>query len=328
MLRTIWVLTTGGTIASLREPDGKVRAAVHGKDLLKTVEGLGSDWTIQGEELGLEGSYNFDINFLDTLIHRIRALCQDPDTAGIVVTQGTDTMEETAWATYFFNPSAVPVIFTGAQRSAAVSDSDGPRNLRQAVLAASHPAMTGTRSVIVFGGAILSGLWATKRHTQHLQPYGNPDSGPLGQIDDQGLTLMAKDQPVDSAWATLQPIWAHHVLVVPMMLGLTGDWLLEMADHGLQGLVLEAFGIGNANRSVAAAVSELIRRQIPVVVTSRCGAGTVRAVYGNGGGADLVQAGAVMAGYLPSSKARLLLMLLIGNQIAPTQIPEFFAAFQ
>lgn len=321
----VCILTTGGTIASTPQGPHGVVAQVPGTAFRQWLGD--SSPGIEVEELTLQGSYNFDLAFVNQLIRAIHQVAQREAVEGIVVTQGTDTMEETAFAAHVLNRSHLPVVFTGAQRAAHTPDADGPRNLLHAVQVARHEAFRQARSLIVFGGEIVSGLWAVKAHTSRLQPYESL-TGKLGMIEDDGHIKVLSSDPSAMRYEALESQWEPSVVVVPMMLGLSGEVLWRLMEGGIKGFVLEAFGLGNANRSVVDAVGALTQRQIPVVVTSRCRHGGVRPVYGNGGGVDLAHQGAIFAGYLPASKARMLLALLLGNHVPVDDIPSYFIEFQ
>ncbi|WP_053958213.1 asparaginase [Sulfobacillus thermosulfidooxidans] len=320
----IHIITTGGTIASTGTNHGIVQAQIPGSVLTSELTTSSSDLIVH--ELSLEGSYNFDFVFLNRLLTTIESLTHLPNCQGIVVSQGTDTMEETAWTVYLFNHTNVPVVFTGAQRAADIPDTDGPRNLRHAIYVARQSKFQFSRSLIVFGSQVLSGLWAIKRHTTSLQPYASA-SGVIAAFDESDALSIFQDKPISLSLPPLKRHWMESIAVLPMMLGLSGDLLLHMARNGVKGIVLEGFGLGNANRSVAHAVSQLTEQNIPVVITSRCREGPARPVYGNGGGADLQQRGAIFAGHLPASKARLYLSLLLGNGIPINQLAEHFQPF-
>ena len=227
--------------------------------------------------------------------------------AGVVVTHGTDTMEETAYLTDLLYAGNKPVVFTGAQRNAAETDTDGPRNLRDAVRVAASPSAGGIGAVVVMGGSIEGSREATKVHTTDPRAFASPGYGPVGTVTDEGVYIFhPRTRPVNLAQEIEK---LPRVDLVKLTAGADGAFLRAAREAGAGGIVVEAFGIGNANHEVLDEVRESVRNDVPVVVASRCPEGRVSPVYGNGGGYDLREAGAVFGGSLSGQKARLLLMV-------------------
>ena len=302
------VLTTGGTIASRPGPSGGVVAAADGDELLSAVPGLEEVADVRVEDLFKVGGYLMTPANMLTVANRVRELDADPDIAGFVVTHGTDTMEETAYLTDLVYAGDKPVVFTGAQRNATEPDTDGPRNLRDAVgVAAASPASRGLGAVIVMGGSIEGARETTKTHTTDPRAFTSPGHGPVGAVTDGTVRVFhPRSRPENLA---------HELSVLPrvdlikLVAGADGTFLKAAREAGAGGIVVEAFGIGNANHEILEEVPESGRNGVPVVVVSRCPEGRAAPVYGNGGGYDLHRAGAVFGGSLAGQKARILLMI-------------------
>ena len=299
------VLTTGGTIASRPSPSGGVVAAAGGDELLSAVPGLEEVADVRVEDLFKVGGYLMTLANMLTVANRIRELDADPDIEGFVVTHGTDTMEETAYLTDLVYAGDKPVVFTGAQRNAAEPDTDGPRNLRDAVAVAASPASRGLGAIIVMGGSIEGAREAIKTHTTDPRAFTSPGHGPVGAVTDGTVRVFhPRSRPENLA---------HEMSVLPrvdlikLVAGADGTFLRAAREAGAAGIVVEAFGIGNANHEVLEEVQRSLRDDVPVVVVSRCPEGRVFPVYGNGGGYDLREAGAIFGGSLSGQKARLLL---------------------
>jgi L-asparaginase len=305
LLPLVRVITTGGTIAS-RPTAGGFVATTPGADLLAAVPRLGEVARIQVEELFRIGSYQITVEQMLALAVRVRGAAREPGVAGVVVTHGTDTMEESAYLADLLYAGDAPVVFTGAQRGADVPDSDGPRNVLDAVRVAAAPAARGIGVVIAMGGRIDAARDATKVHTRALRAFGSPDHGPLGEITGDAVHLYRRRDRPDN----LAALDAVEPRVVLIRLGAGMDGLLVHAacEAGQQGIVIECFGIGDANPPIAAAVERSTAAGVAVVVVSRCPAGDAAPVYGSGGGVDLARAGAIFGGNLRGPKARILLM--------------------
>jgi L-asparaginase len=308
----VMVLTTGGTIASRPDPSGGVIAAASGEELLSAVPDLEEVAEVRVEDLFKIGGYLMKPENMMEVAQRVRELDSDPDIAGFVITHGTDTMEETAYLTDLLYAGDKPVVFTGAQRNAAEPDTDGPRNLRDAVRVAASPNTRGLGAVIVMGGSIEGAREATKVHTTDPRAFSSPGYGPAGAVTDEGVYIFhPRTRPAN---LTHESPHLSRVDLVKLVAGVDGTFLRAAREAGTSGIVVEAFGIGNANHAVLEEVRKSIRDDVPVMVVSRCPEGRAAPIYGNGGGYDLREAGAIFGGSLSGQKARLLLM--VGLSIA------------
>jgi L-asparaginase len=322
MSSRVVVLTTGGTIASNHDvQSGSVQVRLDAGALLASVAKDGLP-TIEARGIFFKSSFALTLDDGLAIVGAIKAELARADVAGVVVTHGTDTMEETAFLADLLIEPGKPVVFTGAQLAADHLGADGPRNLADAIRVAAAPAAIGLGTLIVFDGDILAARDATKRHTSRLHAFEAPGRGPLGIVD-RGSVHMTRRPAA-------YPRLAVDALVEPVdLLTLAmggGDRLLRAAvETGARGIVLNATGRGNAAPAITAYVAELIAGGLPVVITSRCGEGRVAPVYGMGGGADLEKAGAIFAGDLNGPKARLLLALALA-QPEPRNIAEWIAS--
>jgi len=308
--RTVAVLTTGGTIASRPDRSGRVVAVASGEELLSAVPRLAETADVRVEEVFRIGSYLMRPDDMLEIARRIRALSAEPDVDGVVVAHGTDTMAESAYLVDLLHGGGEPVVFTGAQRSAAEPDADGPRNLLDAVRVAAAPAARGLGSVVAFGGRIDAARGATKVHTSALRAFGSPGRGPVGEVTDSG-SVRVFHRPIRPANLVGTDSLAPRVDLVRLYAGIDDVLLRAALEAGAEGIVLEAFGLGNANHEVLAEVERAVEAGVAVVVVSRCPEGAVEPVYGNGGGRDLERAGAIFGGSLSGQKARILLMVAL-----------------
>jgi L-asparaginase len=310
-MKKICLVTTGGTIASRRdEKTGRVAAAVGGAELRAALHDPLTNIDLEIDEFCNIGSFAFDLPLSFKLVQRINERLNDPDCDGVVVTHGTDTMEESAYMADLLLHSSKPVVFTGAQRAADQPDADGPRNIADAVRLAASPAAHGMGAMICFEQEFHAARDATKTHTSRVDTFMSAEHGKLGEIDAGYVTVhrMPVLRRVYQA-SGIDP----EVELIKLAIGSTDGYIRYAADNGCKGMVLECFGIGNATPSVTAAAAEIIGRGIPIIITSRCPRGRVKPVYGgNGGGKDLLAAGAIFAGDLSGPKARVLLSVLLG----------------
>jgi L-asparaginase len=315
------VLGTGGTIASRFSADADaVVAGVTGEELVHGLVGkFAPAAELVTEQFTNIGSFNFTLELAYRIVRRVDAALADPAIAGVVVTCGTDTMEEIAYLADLLVTSDKPVVFTGAQRPADAPDSDGPRNLHAAVRVASAPAAQGLGAVIVFEDEIHAARDATKTHASRTGTFASAEHGKLGEIDGADVIVTRRPRrPPPIAAARIEP----RVDLVKLCMGVDARFVDCAVATGSRGLVLEAFGRGNATREVTDAARRAVHSGLVVALASRCPQGRVAPVYGTGGGHDLAQAGVVFAGDLSGVKTRVLLAALLGSGAERAAIHE------
>jgi L-asparaginase len=298
---TVRVIATGGTIASLADPEtGAVRPAVSAADLVATVPGLGP---VEVEEVAHVNGWNVTPATMLEVARRATG-------GGVVVTHGTDTVEETA----FFCDVTVEseVVFAAAMRSGGEVGADGPRNLLCAAEVASSDAVRGMGTLLVLNDEIHAARWARKQDSSRVSAFVSPGRGPVGTVV-PGSVRVSMRPP--RRFLVGPPDALPPVPVVQTYTGLEEGLIETVLDAtGAAGLVLEGTGLGNVPGSAERGISAALARGLPVVVASRVPTGGTGAVYGGpGGGVTLRDLGVIAAGSLPAAKARLLLMLLVAE---------------
>ncbi|PRQ11163.1 asparaginase [Corynebacterium sp. 13CS0277] len=305
--KAIVVLTTGGTIACTHVPQGELLPTVSGEELVAPVrarfEGTGTEIRVQ--ELTRMDSASMTFADIDEIVEAVHTILEDDTVAGVVVTHGTDSMEETAIAVDTFHNDPRPVVFTGAQRSYDHPESDGPGNLFEAVVIAADPSARDIGALIVFGHAVLPARGATKWHTS----------------DELAFATNGPEEPTRPLPIVPHQLDGIRVDTINAYAGASGDLVDAAIAAGTQGIVVEAMGSGNVGSAMGAALGRALERDIPVVITTRVPRGEVFGAYGGaGGGATLNAKGAVGSTYFRAPQARVLLAIAVATGHHPATL--------
>jgi L-asparaginase len=317
------LIGTGGTIASRYDAQlSRKIASQRGEDLLAQVPQLAEVAAIEVDDFATVSSFDMSAELAFRLAERVNQQLARDDVTGVVVTHGTDTMEESCYLADLLLRSDKPAVFTGAQRAHDDPNPDGPSNILGAVRTAATPAARGLGAVICFADQIHAGRDVTKVSASALATFQSYDKGALGEVDGGRVVIHRRPERRRTfAVARLET----RVPLIRLYLGFDVALVEAALEAGPSGLVLEAFGRGNGPAALVPIVRAAVAAGVPVVVTSRCPTGRVEPIYGRGGGKDLADAGAIFAGDLKGPKARLLLMVLLAAPETRAQIAEIFA---
>jgi L-asparaginase len=292
-----------------------------GADLLAAVPGLAQRAEVVPIDLGRIPASHF--SFADVL--RIRGVIDraldDPAVRGVVVVQGTDTLEETAFAWDLCHADARPVVVTGAMRTASHPDWDGPANLLGAVRVAAAEAARGAGVLVVLGGRIHAADAVAKRHASAVDAFATREGPPLGRVGEGGVRLRPRGPrrrlPVIPAAAAMP------VPIIVAALETTGIALDAAVRDGARGVVVAATGSGNTHPDLLRAAVDARQAGVVVVLASRTGAGAVGPTYAfPGGGATWMRAGILPAGGLTPVQARVALALALGAGMGGAVLDE------
>ncbi len=323
-LPQIAVLSLGGTISSTRTGSGPgVTPTLTGDALVESVPEIAKVAGVSAAAFRQLPSPEITVDDLVGLAAEISRRV-DEGAAGIVVTQGTDTIEESSFVLDLLLDLDAPVVVTGAMRNPTLPGADGPANLLASVQVAASERARGLGIVVVFNDEIHAARYVRKTHTQSTATFKSPPVGPLGWVS-EGTPRIA-----------LRPVGRHHVDLpagsedrpVALLAGALGDdgrLFPAVRELGYAGLVVEATGGGHMPSATAEPLADLAK-EMPVVLASRTGSGEVlRRTYGfPGSETDLLSRGLIPAGPLDGRKARLLLSLLLRSGATEDEIFETF----
>ncbi len=323
-LASVSVLALGGTIASTGEGAG-VTPTLTADQLVESVPGLADVARIQADTFRQVPSPELTLVDLVALAREIERRIDAGDT-GVVVTQGTNTIEETAFTLDLLVDSDAAVVVTGAMRNPTLPGADGPANLLAAVSTAASAHARGIGTLVVFADEIHAARYVRKAHTQSIAPFRSSPIGPIGWVSEGTVRIGAR--PVGRRHLRLDEISeAPPVALLTFGSGDEGLLAAAVAPAGYRGLVVEATGGGHVT---ARSVEELERlaAQMPVVLASRTAAGEVlRRTYSFvGSEVDLAERGLISAGSMTAARARMLLRLLLAAEASVDDVRAAFGA--
>lgn len=312
------LITTGGTIVSRIDPaTGLAMPVLSGQDLLRAVGEQAGE--VEVHDFCRVPSPHMGPQQWAELAPLAQSLLEREDIAGVVVSHGTATLEETAWFLDLTVRSDKPLVVTGAQRNASASDFDGPRNLLTALKICRAPVACGHGVLVALNEHVNAAREATKSHTVDVETFQSGEWGYLGSVVNERVTFHRS--PLRRLHLPLLSPELPRVDIVPMYAGADGALVRAALAAGARGIVIEALASGHVNGAMQGAIVEVMRQGAPVVVSTRIPRGGTRVGYGfAGSSALLVEAGAVLSGDLSPWKARIVLMLALQHGGADPQV--------
>lgn len=304
---SLQLIATGGTISSTGGL-GALEARLGADELLATLTRPSAE---DVRTLDLTTVVSSALTGRDLLrLHRAVRAALDEGVDGVVVTHGTDAMEETALLLDLLHDDDRPVVLTGAQRAADAVAPDGPANLAAALELAAHPDARGCGVLVVFDGEAYAARGVRKVHTVRAGAFAAPGLGPTHRVAAGRVDLLRRSVRRAGWSLPADVVDLPRVDVVATHLGADGSLLTAARTAGAAGIVVAAMGAGNTPPGVTTAVEEACAAGVPVVITSRVPEGPVAPLYGSGGSA-LQRGGAVLAGDLSPWQARTLLAVAL-----------------
>lgn len=321
-MKKILVIHTGGTI-SMKEDEttGFVKPG-ETHPLQMSIPSISHLATLSVEELfHLPSPHITPIEML-ALRNMIEDKIKNEGIEGVVITHGTDTLEETAYFLDLTVRADIPIVVTGAMRSSNEIGADGLYNLISSIKVASSDDAKGKGVLVVLNDEIHSAKNVTKTHTSNIATFQSPQYGPFGIVTKRGVFF--HQMPTNHLTYNISGVHKN-VVLLKAYAGMDDQIITAIKNLHVDGLVIEALGQGNLPPKASQALSELIKEKIPVVLVSRCFNGIVQDIYGYvGGGKQLKDMGVIFSNGLNGQKARIKLLIALEMTNDNTKLQEMF----
>ena len=322
-LKKVAIVFTGGTISMKVDP--RIHAAIpalSSKEILAMVTNIENFADIEIINFGNFPSPHITPKMMMDLSRLVNDIISRDDITGVIVTHGTDTLEETAYLLDLTIKSEKPIVVVGAMRNNSELGYDGSSNLAAAICTAISDRSKNKGVLVVMNNEVNAASEVTKTNTLSLDTFKSPEIGPLGIVDNDEViyyrNIISKEYIETNDIET-------KVLLLKSAPGVGSDIIDYCIDSGYKGFVIEGLGRGNIPPEMISGIIKSISKNIPVVLVSRCPTGRVLDTYGyEGGGKHLRKLGVIFGGNLPGQKARIKLMLLLSMTKDMTQIKELF----
>jgi L-asparaginase len=326
-LPRVAVLATGGTIAGkadTRAANAYNAGAVGAQQLIDAVPGIDKLAKLSAEQVASIGSQDMNDKVWFALAKRIQEIFDRNEADAVVITHGTDTLEETAFFLDNVLHTDKPVVLVGSMRPSTATSADGPSNLYEAVEVAASPSARGRGVLVVLNDQIQSARWTTKTNSTSVQTFVSPDTGPIGYVDPASVRFVAPAfQPDSRKYAVPSGDQLPRVEIVYSHANMDAVQIDNAIANKAKGIVLAGVGDGNSSKAAIEALQRAAKQGIVVVRATRVGSGFVnRNVEVNDD-----TSGFVASLDLNPQKARVLTQLLISNGITqPAEVQKAFVA--
>ena len=321
--KKVAIVFTGGTISmTVDEKIGAAIPSLSGEQIMSMVTNIDKVADIEVFNFDeIPGPHMTPEKMLN-LRNYINDILSNDDISGVVVTHGTDSLEETAYFLDLTLDTPKPVIVTGAMRSSDELGYDGPSNLAAAVCTAISDEAYNKGVLVVLSNEVLLASEATKTNTLTLNTFKSLTCGPLGIIDCDKLVL---SRDIVNRETIVVDKVESDVALIKSGAGMDESFIKFAADKGCKGIVIEAMGRGNIPPGMLKGVEYARSKDIPVIIATRCHSGRVFDSYGYlGSGRDLRNLGCIFAGDLPGQKARIKLIVALGKTHDSKELKDMF----
>jgi L-asparaginase len=322
-MKNILVVFTGGTFSmKIDETTGAAVPFFHGNELIEKVPESEMPANIKVFEYGNYPGPHMTPEIMLDLSKKIQDFVKLPDIDGVIVTHGTDTLEETAYLLDLTVKTEKPIVVIGAMRTSTEPNWDGARNLSDAIHIINNNNSSNLGVLVCLNGEINAASEVTKTHTEDIETFHSLDFGALGFVD-RGRVFINR---LPKRLETIETNSINsNVDLIKAYAGMNDKFFRFSADSGAAGLVVEAMGVGNVPPLAFNGIQYVLDKGIPVVLVSRCPAGETLDIYGYpGAGKWLHKAGVIFSDYLNGQKARIKLMLALGKTNDVNELRKIF----
>lgn len=316
--KKVVLISTGGTIASKKDPKTGLLAAgaLTGEELSQMCE-LTTYLDVEVISVFQIPSIHMTFDHLLILKEKMKEVFKDEDVAGIVVTHGTDTLEETSYFLDLTISDHRPVVVTGSQRGPTDLGTDAFVNLRQAIMLAANEDCQSIGTIVLFNERIFSARYVRKAHASNLAGFTSFGFGYLGIVDGENIFIYQK--PIKREIYSLTSNLPY-VEIIKYSLGSDGRLIRALVDQGAKGIILEAPGRGHVHPSAVQHIQYAIQSGIPVILTTNALEGEVKLVYDFAGSVNNLQSeGVVLGRDFDSKKARIRLAVMLASGVTNIQ---------
>ncbi|AOR23218.1 asparaginase [Clostridium taeniosporum] len=322
-MKKVAIIFNGGTISM--KVDEKIKAAVpslSGEEIMQMVTGIQGVAEIENYTFSNLPSPHMTPKLMLDLSKLVQKLLDRDDISGVVITHGTDTLEETAYFLDLTLNTDKPVVVTGAMRNSDELGYDGPFNLATAICTTISDSAKNRGVLVCFNGELHSAIEVTKRNSMALNAFSTPNFGPIGIVDNNRVIFYREN--CKSTHVKIDDI-KKDVALVKCVSGMDSKFIDFVIKNRYKGIVIEGLGRGNVPPLMVAGIERAIENKIPVVIVSRCFEGRVFESYGYlGGGKKLKELGVIFGDILSGQKARIKLLIAVNHNDDLNKIREIF----
>jgi len=321
--KNILVVFTGGTFSmKIDEKTGGAIPFFHGEELIEMIPETGKMANISIYNFGnFPGPHMTPEKMLDLSKIVNENIIRD-DVDGIIVTHGTDTLEETAYLLDLTINSPKPIVVIGAMKTSSEEDWDGPKNLLDAIRICNNKNSKGMGVLVCLNGEINAASEVTKTHTENVETFHSLNFGSLGFVDKEMVWFNRTPKKLECIQTKNL---SGNVDIIKVYAGMKDRLFKMSADSNIDGLIVEALGVGNVPPPAFEGIKYVVDKNIPVVLVSRCPMGETLDTYSyEGAGKWIKELGVIFTDYLNGQKARIKLMLALGKGVNGEELRKLF----